>query len=983
MNVADFDPELVDLAAAVADGTIADWGEAERSAPDERTRALIARLRAIDDIARLHGTLSEADSGETPFGRRHEAAPATWGGLRIVEMIGSGRFGEVYRAFDPGLHREVALKLLRESSSRWPDSSEDIDDQVVHEGRLAARVRHPNVVTIYGAQRINGRAGLWMELVEGRTLEDELCQRGPFPADEVAHIGRELCHALGAVHDAGLVHRDVKSTNVLREAGGRIVLGDFGTGRELDEPDAERIGLAGTPQFLAPEIFEHQPATPQSDLYSLGAVLFRLATGEYPVRGRSLREIRAAHASGTRLRARDLQPKLPQAIAATIDRALDPDPARRFPTARAMALALQPAARGWRIPALIAACAALAFVVGVFTTKSWWRGSSFSFPSRGWLLVVPVANRTGEAIFDGTLETTLERELSSSSVVNVVTRERLGDSLILMGKPMVSSVDEALALEVAQRDDGIKALVTGSIERGEVGFRLTAQIVNSTTSRPVATFEQTAADDSEVQAKLQTVAWQIREALGESSNSIDADRREGGRTTGPSLRAMQNYAKAAVLMSARPPRPDEAESLLRTALDEEPRFAEALVLLGTALVAQKRRRTDELPLADRALTLAPDFPVRERNLVAAYFHDWRGRAAGPFDRSELEAAVTAGEALVKLQPDRLRALQILRGSYEALGRERDADDIAVRIATVRPTSFQTNFEAALILLRRGEVPAALRHNARTAAALATGEIRPDPFNAAAVRLFEATAAWLWHDARETLRIVDARAAAFSQVPPEEQTTYADFLTRLYLSLGRLDQAEAAAALIPSANSRNLHRAMVFVERGDLDGLRRHLLGDYRDLTGRIDPQRVKFLIRAGLLDEAERDLAASDSRFPATEPRAELLLARGRPVDAIAMLKPAGISSRLTLAQAWEATGNLSKAIEVIETNLGPRSESAAGPDIGRPAGHQWIAQRAALLRLYRLAGRNARPIESELGTLLAVADRDHPVLEILRNRRE
>lgn len=975
MNVADFDPELVDLAAAVADGTISDWGDAERSAPDERTRALIARLRAIDEIARLHGTLSEPESGQTPFDFRHEAAPATWGGLRIVELIGSGRFGEVYRAFDPGLHREVALKLLRESPSR-----SDSGDQVVHEGRLAARVRHPNVVTIYGAQRINGRAGLWMELVEGRTLEDELCQRGPFPADEVAHIGRELCHALGAVHDAGLVHRDVKSTNVLREVGGRIVLGDFGTGRELDEPDVERIGLAGTPQFLAPEIFEHQPATPQSDLYSLGALLFRLATGEYPVPGRSLREIRASHTSGERLRARDLQPRLPSAIATTIDRALDASPARRFPNARAMALALQPAARGWRIPALIAACAALALVVGVFTTKSWWRGSSLSFPSRGWLLVVPVANRTGQAIFDGTLETTLERELASSSFVNVITRERLTDSLILMGKPVSSSVDEALALELARRDDGIKALVTGSIERGEVGFRLTAQIVNSTTRRPVATFEQTAANDSEVQAKLQTVSWQIREALGESSNSIDADRRERGRTPGPSLRAMQSYSKAAALMSARPPRPDEAESLLRTALDEESRFAEALVLLGTALVAQKRRRTDELPLADRALTLAPDLPVRERNLVAAYFHDWRGRAATPFDRSELVAAVTAGEALLKLQPDRLRALQILHGSYVALGRGRDADDMTVRIATVRPNSFQRNFDAAQILLRRGEVPAALRHNARAATALATGEIRPDALNAAAVRVFEATAAWLWRDARETLRIVDGLAAAFNQVPSEEQVAYADYLTNLYLSLGRLDQAEDAAALIPpSTNSRNHKRATVLVERGDLDGLRDHMLGDYRELTGRIDPQRVRFLIRVGLLEEAERDFAASNPTFQTADLRAELLLARGRPEDAILLLQQAGTSAGQTLSQAWEATGNLPKAIEALEAFLTTRSEFAAERGSGRPTGLAWIRGRAALLRLYRLSGRDARAIESELGTLLAVADRDHPVLQLLK----
>ena len=194
----------------------------------------------------------------------------------------------------------MALKLLRHDS--------EADGRlVVQEGRLMARVRHPNVATIYGAQRIDGRTGLWMELIDGPSLEAELAVRGPFAAADLARVGIELCRALGAVHRAGLVHRDVKAQNVLIEAGGRVVLGDFGTGHELRDVGEPRH-LVGTPAYLAPEALSAGADTPQRDIYSLGVLLFHLATGGYPIQARTLTEIRAAHARGDRTPLRDHRP---------------------------------------------------------------------------------------------------------------------------------------------------------------------------------------------------------------------------------------------------------------------------------------------------------------------------------------------------------------------------------------------------------------------------------------------------------------------------------------------------------------------------------------------------------------------------------------------------------------------------------------------------------------------------------------------------
>ena len=143
---------------------------------------------------------------------------------------------------------------------------------IIEEGRLLAQVRHPNVVTIHGAERIGDQVGLWMELVEGRTLEQILEQGRRFTVTEVVEIGIQLCGAIAAVHDAGLLHRDIKSQNVMLADDGRLVLMDFGTGRELGDNSA--AGLAGTPLYLAPELLSGKEPTVRSDIYASACFSF-------------------------------------------------------------------------------------------------------------------------------------------------------------------------------------------------------------------------------------------------------------------------------------------------------------------------------------------------------------------------------------------------------------------------------------------------------------------------------------------------------------------------------------------------------------------------------------------------------------------------------------------------------------------------------------------------------------------------------------
>ena len=348
------------LLESLADGAAVDWAAVTARAGTEAEKRRCRNLRLVARIAELHRTiaLEDGDDAAAPAATGSASAPPeTWGHLRIVKRLAVGTFGELYLAHDPELDRDVALKLLRPGASDRP-----ISERLLTEARTLARVRHPNVVTVHGADVREGRAGLWMELVKGRTLEAWLRDNGPLGAGEAIAIGRDICRALAAVHAAGLVHGDVKTQNVMREDGGRIVLMDFGAGQAQGAAKA----AAGTPLYLAPEVLAGAPATERSDVYSLGVLLFHLLTNQYPCVADDLNALRAAHARGVRVRLRDLRPDLPAALVDAVEHAVEPDPALRFPTPGAMERGLAAAngererSRAWWPSAAVAATVAVA-----------------------------------------------------------------------------------------------------------------------------------------------------------------------------------------------------------------------------------------------------------------------------------------------------------------------------------------------------------------------------------------------------------------------------------------------------------------------------------------------------------------------------------------------------------------------------------------------------------------------------------------------
>ena len=259
---------------------------------------------------------------------------ARWGHLDLLNIVGRGSYGIVYRAWDTRLERVVALKLFHGASN---------PDAVIHEGRMLARVRHENVVVVYGADVLDGVAGIWMELVHGRTLDNLVKGQGPMPGREAAKVGADIARALAAVHAAGLLHCDVKAQNVVCESGGRVVLMDLSAGRLVPEArDTDDLSdVAGTPRYMAPELFEvGATATRAADIYSFGVLLYFLVSGKFPVDGKTLGELRKAHQESRRRSLGEVCRGLPAGFIELVSKTLDPDPALRPESAAEVQAAL-------------------------------------------------------------------------------------------------------------------------------------------------------------------------------------------------------------------------------------------------------------------------------------------------------------------------------------------------------------------------------------------------------------------------------------------------------------------------------------------------------------------------------------------------------------------------------------------------------------------------------------------------------------------
>jgi tetratricopeptide (TPR) repeat protein len=839
---------LSDLVAAISDGHEIDWAAADRIT-DPRRRG-VRSLRALAAVVSAHHTiqpLRDRTAAPQDSAAVSHAPLGVWGSYLLLDHLGTGTSADVFRAYDPKLDRYFALKLLTPFHS-----GRGRGDAIIEEARNLARIRHPSVAAVYTADRIDGRVGIAMELVDGDSIEQLLSENGVFGVPETVQIGIQLCEALSAVHLAGLIHRDIKAQNVVRDRGGRIVLMDFGTA--IDHADASGHVLAGTPAYSPPEVFRAESASARSDIYSGGVLLFRMLTGVFPVEGATIGELRRAHRAGRSRRVRDVRAEIPPAVAAVIDRALEPRVEDRFRTAEEMrqALARAVAARGAsrkRVATLPVPIVSVAAVLLLAAAGAVWFVSSRSertpvaatanrrvaFGPTDGVLVAQFEDGTGNGALGAAVTYALERELERGGSFEVISRERIEDALKLMKKPIDAVVDERVAREVSLRDGGVRVILAGRVDPRGAAYVIGARLVDPPSGHVFGTAEVESPSHEEIVAATRTLAEQVRSVLGAAPPPTSQASLQ--RATTSSLEALRLYSESYQLGKRGQWR--GALELARAAVHEDPKFATAQVWLAWALRRSGAARDEYVRVARRAFELAGNIEESERLWIAGSYYDMNGddtRAEGIY------------QALLQLDPDHPWGLNNLSLILTRQHRERELLPYHLAAADRRPNDLRSSFEAAHSL------------------AYLTGDFeRARPYVGRVRQLQSAEypdqLAWAYYfDAAERLARrdipgVEREVARVFQQLPETPEWLREFLVgtavRYYLTLG---QARQALDLLNRFTDRDLnypmYGALIAFTVNDHETARQHL-------------RRVPFvrqwsfiaawlMARVGMADFAER-----------------------------------------------------------------------------------------------------------------------------------
>mgnify|MGYP005833926521 CR=1 FL=1 len=657
----------------------------------------------------------ELESGAI-FARRYQ----------VIEELGTGGMGRVYKVYDTEVREKLALKLLRPEIAADSGTIERFRSEL----RLARTVSHRNVCRMHdlGREEGTGTYFITMEYVQGEDLKSLLHRIGAMPVGKAVTIARQVAEGLAEAHRLGVVHRDLKPQNIMidREGGARIM--DFGIARSVKGKGLTGANvLIGTPEYMSPEQVDGQEAGPRSDIYSLGIVLFEMLTGRLPFEGESLLSVAVKQKSESPPDPRALNPRVPEELARLVLRCLEkvpekrpagaaelsdglaklesalpttttPLPLRKPATSKSFTVRL-PSKKIW-IPTALGLVAVVAFALWVFLPGS--------ASARQSIAVMGFKNQTGDAAFDYLQETIPNLRITSleqSGRFRVTTWQELKDLLKQAGRDASAALDEEAGFEVCRRA-GIESLAVGFYTKAGDTFVTDVKVLEAATKRALRMTQARGEGPASIlKTQIDDISRAIRRDRGLEALKIEKAPPKVMDVTTSSLEAYRAYLRGRDeierFFGA------EAKRSLEKAVALDAEFAVAYLYLAKADIGLGDRKDQDEAL-EKALKFAARASEKERLYIEASYA-WAVKRDGAERRRILEA-------LVAKYPGEKDAYFELGRSYEGAKQYPQAMASLERALALDPEFGPALNNAAYVCLKMGAPAKAIPYLERYAAA---------------------------------------------------------------------------------------------------------------------------------------------------------------------------------------------------------------------------------------------------------------------------
>ena len=639
----------------------------------------------------------------------------------ILEMLGEGGMGAVYKARDNELDRIIALKVIRPELASNPEILQRFKQELV----LARQVTDRNIIRIFDLGEADGIRFITMEYVEGTSLYQTLREQGKLPVKEAAEITEHILMGLKAAHREGVIHRDLKPGNIMRDKQGRLLVMDFGLARSLESDGMTKTGaVLGTMEYMSPEQAMGGSIDQRSDLFTVGLIFFELLTGKMPFKADTALASLLKRVNERAISVSSLDNTIPQPVVKIVSKCLERDPNLRYQTAQEMiddierwlgggaaaTLKFPASQRPWgqTIPWhwIGAAAVVVALVVVGIMLRGKFTGGPTAANKSVSVLVADFTNHTGDPIFDDTLEPMFNVALEGASFINAYSRGTARNLAKQLPHPS-EKLDEESARLIAV-SQGLAAVVTGSLTLRGDAYKLSVEALDARTGNSIATEDITAKNKDELLLDIPKLAAPIRKALGDTT-PVAAQLAVSGPFTAASLEVVHQYSIAMQQQFAG--KTAEAFQNFSKAVELDPNFARAYAgMSGTA--NDLGRQADGEKYIKLAMEHLDRMTERERYHTRGFYY----LIAGNYPKCVEEFSTLVGQYPADRvgQSDLAWCYAYLRNFPKAVEAARKAEEIAPKGALEHVnlaffSSFTGDFES-------GE------REARTALQISPGEV---------------------------------------------------------------------------------------------------------------------------------------------------------------------------------------------------------------------------------------------------------------------